>query len=680
MSEPSPYSGPNASAGATQFFSRLLRIKILLKRRWWVLLLTLALAVGAQLYRTMHGPAFYTSHAKLIIGGSTTPFAGGFENDPNNSVGTMLTLMKSEQMATEAADRLRKERPELQQAPVLLDVNLLPKTTIFYFEGKGKDPQYTQAYVETILNAYIDYRKQIRANSSDQAIKAIREQIVQVEKDLNARKKEVTDFEQTRKIAFVREEAASASASLITARTKLNDLLAEYQLIEVLGADGKANGQLAPNAPPATIDQEKARQQIEVYKAQQRELAVNLRPKHPKMAALTKLIADQEKLLEVFQVQSREQLTNRRTGLEKQIANQRSIVRDLETKSLASSLALSEFHNLGEGVQRAKDLYGTLIKALDSVKIVTIVDENINIVEHATVAKPDNANLVKNVAIGSFVGLIFGVGLLFFLDRFDDRPVSFTELSQQFEELVLGQIPQDNSKKVKKRSAPVAANDTRYAFIEAYRNLRSSLLFMAVEGERPRTILVTSAIPGEGKSTVASNLAITMAQSGSRVLLVDADMRKGLAHETFDLPDRPGLAEVLRQEKPWADAVQKTSVPNLFLLAHGAHPANPGELILTRSEHFLREVGQQFDYVVLDSAPVLAADDTASLSPKVDGVLFVIRASYTSARLSHNALETLYQRQVNVLGLVFNSIESNSREYYYFKYPEYYAHDKTAQK
>ena len=245
---------------------------------------------------------------------------------------------------------------------------------------------------------------------------------------------------------------------------------------------------------------------------------------------------------------------------------------------------------------------------------------------------------------------------------------------------MLGQIPQDNTKSKNKRTAPLEANDTRFAFTEAYRNLRSSLLFMAVEGVRPRTIVVTSAIPGEGKSTVATNLAITMAQSGSRVLLVDADMRKGLAHETFDLLDQPGLSDVLRQEITWAQAIQATSIPNLSLLAHGSHPKNPGELILNRSEHFLREVYDQFDYVLLDSAPILAADDTACLAPKADGVLFVIRAAYTSARLSHNALDALYQRQVNVLGLVFNSIETSSREYYYFKYPEYYSNDKVAQK
>jgi capsular exopolysaccharide synthesis family protein len=196
---------------------------------------------------------------------------------------------------------------------------------------------------------------------------------------------------------------------------------------------------------------------------------------------------------------------------------------------------------------------------------------------------------------------------------------------------------------------------------------------MAIEGARPRTIVITSAVPGEGKSTVAVNLAITMAFSGSRVLLIDADMRKGTVHEYFEIGDQPGLSDVLTGNKRWDEVIHETHVPKLSVMARGNFPGNPGELLLTSADALLREIYQHFDFVLFDSAPVLAADDTASLAPKVDGTLFVIRAGYTSARLGRSALELLYQRQVNVMGIVFNSVETNSREYNYFKYPEYYS-------
>jgi capsular exopolysaccharide synthesis family protein len=289
------------------------------------------------------------------------------------------------------------------------------------------------------------------------------------------------------------------------------------------------------------------------------------------------------------------------------------------------------------------------------------------------VAKADNSGFTKNILIGCFIGIIFGIGFLFLLDRFDDRPVSFTELQEHFDELILGQIPQDSTRARDRKLLPLTANDTRFAYAEAHRNLRSSLIFMAIEGARPRTIVITSGVPGEGKSTVAVNLAITMAFSGSRVLLIDADLRKGTVHEYFEVGDQPGFAEVLAGDTQWEQVIHQTHVPNLSIMPRGNFPPNPGELILAGAEGLIKELHQHFDFILFDSAPVLAADDTASLAPKVDGTLFVIRAAYTSARLARNALDLLYQRQVNVMGIVFNSVETNSREYYYFKYPEYYS-------
>ena len=320
MNEQSQYPGADRSGGTTQFFSRLHRAKTQLKRRWWVLLLTLGLAVGAQVFRATHGPVLYTSHAQMIIGGVVaTPLGTPIIDDPNNTVGTMMALMKSDKMAAAAVGRLNSDRPDPPMSLVLIDVNMLPRTAIFYLEGKGKDPKYTQAYVDAILSEFVSYRKTDRITSSEKAIKLFREQIAEIEKELNLRKLHLKDFQTTNQIAFVVEEAESDSKAQIAARTKLIELETDQRLLDTLGADGKANGQITPNAPPATIDQEKARQEVERYKAQLKDLAVYLRPKHPKMVALTKLIADQETLLRVYLEQTQEQLASRRASLKKQI-------------------------------------------------------------------------------------------------------------------------------------------------------------------------------------------------------------------------------------------------------------------------------------------------------------------------------------------------------------------------
>ena len=196
---------------------------------------------------------------------------------------------------------------------------------------------------------------------------------------------------------------------------------------------------------------------------------------------------------------------------------------------------------------------------------------------------------------------------------------------------------------------------------------------MPYEGPRPKTLLITSAVPNEGKSTISANLAITMALSGAKTLLVDADLRRGAIREAFGLSTRVGLAEVLKQEVGWREVVVPTSFPNLFVLPRGKTLSQPSEHLLRDStDILLKELYHQYDYIIIDSSPVLAADDTTSLAPKIDATLFVVRLSYTSARLTRKSLELLYNRQVNVPGVILNFVDTSLPEYYYYQYSEYY--------
>jgi capsular exopolysaccharide synthesis family protein len=217
-------------------------------------------------------------------------------------------------------------------------------------------------------------------------------------------------------------------------------------------------------------------------------------------------------------------------------------------------------------------------------------------------------------------------------------------------------------------------HDERHPFVEAYRSLRSSLLFLSNAGPKPKIILVTSSIPNDGKTLTTSNLAITMSQSGSRVLLIDADLRKGVLHQRFKVDGTAGLCEALTDGRPWQSLVQPTHAKNLSLLPRGTTTQFSSELFLNANAGaLLRDAATQYDLVIVDSPPVMAADDATSLAPSVDGVLFVIRAQQTSARVARAALDLLYQRRINVLGLVFNAVEPNAAEYYYYRYKDYYA-------
>ena len=189
-----------------------------------------------------------------------------------------------------------------------------------------------------------------------------------------------------------------------------------------------------------------------------------------------------------------------------------------------------------------------------------------------------------------------------------------------------------------------------------------------------KSILITSAIPNEGKSTIASNLAITMAAAGARVLLVDADLRRGDLAQLFDIDGKVGLSDVLRGEAPWKSAVLQTKYPTLSLIPRGPVTNQSGELLLRPMlVGLLNELKAAYDLVIFNTAPILAADDTPTLAPNFDGTLMVVRARFTSARLTKNALNTLYQRQVNVLGLILNAVDVEAPDYYYYRYNQYYA-------
>ena len=187
--------------------------------------------------------------------------------------------------------------------------------------------------------------------------------------------------------------------------------------------------------------------------------------------------------------------------------------------------------------------------------------------------------LLKSLLIGLGLGALAGVGILLLLDRIDDRMASFGEFQHHFTENVLGQIPRE---KTKGKVSLLQPDDARHIFAESYRNIRSSIFFMPYEGPRPKTLLITSAVPNEGKSTISANLAITFALSGARTLLIDGDLRRGALREAFDISSKIGFSEVLKGEVNWQEVIVPTAYPSLFVLPRGKTLSQP-------SEHLLRE-------------------------------------------------------------------------------------------
>jgi capsular exopolysaccharide synthesis family protein len=269
------------------------------------------------------------------------------------------------------------------------------------------------------------------------------------------------------------------------------------------------------------------------------------------------------------------------------------------------------------------------------------------------------------------VGLAAGLAILFLIERIDDRLSSLGDVQKHFPEKVLGQIiHQSHNAAALELLRP---DDARHSFAESFRAIRSAFVYLPDEKARPKSILITSAIPGEGKSTVSANLAIAFALSGAKTLLVDCDLRRGGQHRAFGLNNDAGLSEVLQDRVPWTEVVKPSGWNNLSVITRGGNLQQPAEHLLSpAADRFLKEAYKAYDYIIVDSAPVMVAEDTASLAPKIDAVGVVLRFSVSSARMSRRTIDRLKERRARVLGVILNEITVSMPEYGYYNYGGYY--------
>jgi len=688
------------TAARAHLLARLHRWRGLLGRHWWLLALGIVLGGAAQGVVLFFSPPSFVSIGRMIVSiRLSIPEGSVYTEELSNFLGTQAALMQSPAVKNRAHARVMSQRPELMAHPVVLKVSVLPKTTIFVLEATGDNDKYTEAFLQACMEEYINLKRELRAQTSDTTLAGLTEEVLRLEKELRKSDEELVAFQSTNSVVLLQDQGNSAGHYLGALNQRWAALKSEHELMQSLTADQNLDRQqqasgiasLPEELPDKRFrggdsgtdsDYFKVKQQVLLLKAEQEDLGQYLRPKHPKMIALGEEVARRERLLNIYRQQGVEQLESRKNSLALEIKNLEKDVKEWDAKSLEISWKMAEYQRLKANSQRIQALYERLLATMQTLDVnKEISPESVTIMDKASAAFPGRPGLAKQLLIAGLVGLAASVLLLLVLDRLDDRLRSFTELAEQFDENMLGQIPRERPPVGKQQLDFIQREDTRHSFVEAYRNLRSSLFYMGEPAQRARTILVTSSVPNEGKSFTAANLAITMANAGSKVLLVDGDLRKGGLHDRFGVPAQPGFSEALGGGTNWSEAVQPTAYPNLSVLSRGAITLKASELFVSSvTDEFLKGVAARYDYVIVDSVPVMAADDAASLAPHMDGVIFVMRADSTSARVAHAALELLYQRRVHLLGLVFNAVRPTSGDYYYYyhKYKDYYKAYPTA--
>ena len=698
--------------GNRKFFSQLQRYRSLLQRVWWLPVLCVLLAVGVEILMTRNAPPIFASVGQMIVNVKLNIKENSlYTEELGNFLGTQQALMQSEQVKGGARERISNQFPNLTvPPPVKLDVSLLPKTTIFVLRATGGNADYTKAFLQACMEQFQEIKRGVEKRASDVTIAGLTDQILKLQPDMRKVDDEMAAFTSTNDVGLAQEANGTANY-LSTLYQQLAEAKSEYSLLQSMSLDqsllierdrspgasgpmingGREDSSFLASAAaggqstlisPSTIGTEylSIKQRILLMKAEIERYGEYLKPSHPKMVEMSDQLDKLNRMLAIYKDQTVEQLEARKTALDLKIKNLEIATKTLGEQKIELDRKSAQYNRIKAKGDRLQDLYNQLLATLQTLDVnKDIGAETVTIFQPASDAFVVSSELAKKLFVAGIVGLALGLGILLLLNRLDDRITSYLELEEMFDDDILGQVPRETSS-VKDGGVPMLKpEDPRHPFVEAYRNLRSSLLYTANVGTRPHTLLITSSVPNDGKSVTAANLAITLAAGGSRVLLVDADLRKGNQHRRFGIQADTGLSECLTQGLDWHQVVRETSTPNLHLLPRGAVIHHSGEYFIGPAmQTFLAETVKEYDCVLIDTVPVMAADDVTSLAPRVDGVLFVIRAEHTSARVANAALDMLAQRKAPILGLVFNAVRPSAGEYYsYYRYRDYYSSHAT---
>ncbi len=342
-----------------------------------------------------------------------------------------------------------------------------------------------------------------------------------------------------------------------------------------------------------------------------------------------------------------------------------------------------DYHRLKREQENTAQLYGVVLSRWKESNLSSQLPfTNVRPLDRAVInTAAVRPRVTVNMLLGGLLGLLLGIALAFVVETMD-RTVKTQEEIDLIPGLpYLGMVPKiPGSQKLKEGKRRPASNPEVDLIVhrnpgstvaEQCRSIRTNLLFASPDSAMSR-LLVSSAGPREGKTTTAASLAITMAQAGSRVLLVDTDMRRPRLHRIFGVANQTGVTTILAGDAAIEDVVKDTEVPNLFLLPSGITPPNPAELC--QSEKFkklLDDLGDRYDRVIMDSPPIMLVTDAVVLSTLVDGALIVVRSGSTSRVALTEATRHLLDVGSKVLGCILNDFDLEKRSYGYYRYSRY---------
>nr|WP_303646007.1 polysaccharide biosynthesis tyrosine autokinase [Candidatus Solincola tengchongensis] len=320
--------------------------------------------------------------------------------------------------------------------------------------------------------------------------------------------------------------------------------------------------------------------------------------------------------------------------------------------------------------QRGVNLWAALYEKYMTLRIAESLEQRgLEIIQPAQLGTRTSPRPMRNGVLAFFLGLILGTGLAFLVDYLDDTLRSREDFEEHYGLPIIGEIPMVSPEDLPPRHI-VYQERPRHPAVEGYRTLRTNLDFLDLQGER-KAILFTSAEPEEGKSTVMVNLGAALVETGKRVVLVEADLRKPVLDKYFDVHPERGLSGVLAGGIPLEEALCEVGGRGLLVLPSGVKPPNPGELTTSGAmKDIVSRLRGEADYVLLDSPPVLVASESIALAAMCDGVILVARYGRSNRNSARRAVELLRKVNAHLLGLVITGIAPATR-YGYYRYYYY---------